>query len=1161
MRKKLLYGLIGFLGAFLGLLFIAPYAIDWNDHKAPLIRLVEEKTGYSLDVAGDIGIRLLPVPTIHVEDVTLGNVHQAAETPMMTLKLLRVQLALGPLLSGQIAARSLRFEEPVVHLQRFPDGSNNWTVVPAASDGTAPDPQDLHNQESGEMIPLAISDIHIKAGRLSYHDAADDVVTAQNIDLDMTVQSIRGPFSGDATWRINGDATWRINATPLALDFSADVVSFDQPFAVDLTMRLPDADGQAHLRGDVDFSDWVSADPDNPAARGLKFSGRSEISGSSLATTLAAMKAALDPRFADQSRSAIKDMADHPYQLKGDLVIDGDDLTVNDMAIQLADLQASGGMNARLRDDVEIDLAMAFGRLGLDAVLAMITQSAESVDADAGLENQEKAADGSADNGSLTLRANLVSPAVLYRGKPIRDVVADVVFSGDLVRLTGLRASSPGGGRVNLSAAVDLSATRPAVRGNIAFQSDNLRPDLQWLGVDVDVIPGDRLRNFAIEADLKGDSKNLQLTDIDFNIDQSQGKAAAIVALGERPGLGLSFAIDEIDVDAYRPKKTHDGQGVSWYGWVVNILFKDWLDIGFDANLRGQIGSLRVAGIPTRELSLDLSLDRESLAFKEVSFADLAGLKADISGRIDGSDALPKIDLSVRASGTDMAASLKRLGAKSSPLMQRLGAVKVNGHLAGGPNEVRYKGVVEAAGGQLTLDGVAKSLLISLKIDAGFEGRFPSFTTAAGMLFPGYRPAGGDLGPLVVTGRLSGHTRDLDFSSINAQLGSINLQAEGNLNRTQDRPHLRANINTGAVVLDPFLPAPPKAKRHGYRSSPFLIKTATGGVARNPRWSPVPYDLSALRNLSMDIALSGPSLRYGPYDITSPQMSVTGDGNLLRLAPVSGSLFGGTIGLEAAFDIAAVPHGQMMLNWRGVDVETALQQLGYGDRAQGLMDVTFDVSGTGASPAAFIPSLAGRGQVIIQNPVLRGFNLGAIGQRLNDARGVRGILDILGAATAGGHTDFKTIEGDFIINNGVIREEQIDVISDAGTGAIKAIIDLPRYALDVHSRFSLAAPADAPPLVATAQGPIDRPTYKWVTKGFEEYLVGRGVQSLLDEFLPGFSGQPESTQSTQEGAKTPPEKPSASSLSEKGNQPPPAGNIPVPNIEDELRNMLKELLP
>ena len=1105
-----------------------------------------------MHVAGDIGITFLPVPRVHVADVSLGDVPQAAETdpktPMMAFKLLSVQLALGPLFSGEIEAHSLHLEEPVIHLRRFADGSNNWTMLPdrspdpASPDGGMSDHQAVQGQESDveppstEMIPLALSDIHIEGGRLFYHDAVGGVLTLQDIDLDMTVQSMRGPFSGDATWDMN--------SVPLALDFAVDAVTFDQPFAIDLALRLTDADGQARLRGDYEFADggrW-------------KFSGRAGVSGSSLSKTLAAVATALDPSFSD--RPVVTDIAAHKYQLEGDLVVDGDDLTVNDMTIRFADLQASGGMNATLGDAVDIDLAVAFGRLDLDSMLEMVTPSAEPVGAGVSGADQEKQA-----GRAVTVRANLVSPAVLYRGKPIRDVVADMVFSNHSVRLKGLRAHSPGGGRAELSGALDLTVTPPVLRGNIAFQSDNLRPDLQWLGMDIDAIPGDRLRNFIIEARLKGDTKNLEFTDIDFNFDQSKGKAAAVIAVGERPGLGMSFNIDGIDVDAYRPKKTKDNQGMTGDGWGGDLLSKNWLDIGFDANLRGRLGSLRFGGMPVRELSLDLSFDHQSLVFKKVSFDDWSGIKADISGRIDGSGVLPKLDLSVTAASADIAGSLKRLGGTPSPLTQRLGAVTVNADLAGGLNEVRYEGMVDAGGGQLTLDGVVKSLMISPQIDADLEGRFPSFAATAGILFPGYRPAGDDLGPLVVTSRLAGDFQTLDFSPIKAQLGAINLQAEGALDLTQEMPHLRATINTGEVVLDPFLPVSPTTKRHGYRDppSPFLIKTGTAARNIARHWSRAPYDLSVLQNLSMDVALSGQSLRYGSYHITSPRVNVTGDGDLFRLAPVSGSLFGGTIGLEAALNVTSVPDIQMMLNWRGVDVGMALKHFGHPDRAQGALDLTLDVSGTGESPAALISSLEGRSQIIIQDPVLRGFNLAAIGQRLNDAQGVRGILDILGAASAGGQTDFETIESNFVINNGVISEEQIELVSDAGTGAVKALIDLPRYVLDVHTRFSLASPANAPPLVVMLQGPIDRPTYKWVTKGIEEYLVTRGVRSLLDEFLPGISGPSESKR----GPETPPGKPPVASPSGAGDQPglPPAGTSPLPDIKDELRNMLEQLLP
>ncbi len=1188
--------------------FIAPYVIDWNDYKASLVRVIEKQTGRSARVDGDIRITFLPIPTIHVEDVSLGNLPHATEPTMVTFSLLSARLALGSLLRGTIEAHALQLEEPVIHLQRFPDGSDNWTFTPhptlsdqgiqdpesgkddgSAGDTVAPardidhpdtdhpdtDHPDTASPALDPMIPLAISDIHIRDGRIFYHDPAGGVFALKDIDVDMAAHSIRGPFTGDATWSIH--------TVPVALNFEVDAVTLDQPFAIDLTMGLPDAGGQAQLRGSVDLSGSRSTGPQAPAY--LKFSGRTELTGPSLSSTVTTLMVVSG--FSGQNRPAFTPYADHMYEITGDLAVDGDDLTLNDMMIRFADFRASGGVNARLGDAPEIDLAVAFGRLDLDSFLEMISLPDDPVEVSATRDNQQTqsgggdAVDDKVVDDGVIVRANLISPAVLYRGKPIRDVVADVVFSGRLVRLGGLQAHFPGGGRFDLSGALDVSATPATLEGDIAFRSDNLRPDLQWLGLDVDAIPGDRLRNFSIEAHLKGDRENLEFSDINFRFDQSKGRAAAVIAAGERPGLGLSFNIDGIDMDAYRSQKSHDkkpavgdrlsGSGLSGDGLPGSglSLSGNWLDVGFDANMRGRIGSIRLGGFPARELSLDVSFDRESLTFREVSFDDFAGLKTVINGRIDGSDLLPKLNLSLNAISTDFGDSFKRLGGMPSSLMQRLGAVTVNADLAGGVNELRYDGTIQAGGGQLALDGVVRSLILSPKIEASLKAHFPSFVESAGLLFPGYRPAGGDLGSLRVAGQLAGDFETLNFSKVKAQLGSVALRGQGSLDLTQDTPHMRAEIDADEIILDPFFPDSPATRRQGSLDSPspLLIKTGTGGAARNTgsRWSRTPYNFSALRDLRMDIVLSGQSLGYGSYHVASPKVNVTSDGRLFRLAPVSGSLFGGAIGLEVDLAVDSVPHIQAMLSWQGADIGTALKHFGHADSATGALDLTLDLSGKGENTAALISSLKGQAQTIIRDPVLRGVDLAAIGQRLNDSRGVTGLLDVLRAASAGGHTSFETIEGNFVINNGVITGQPIELISDAGTGIIRSNVHLPRYVLDIDGQFSLASPANAPPLAAKMRGPLDRPTYQFVTKGIEEYLLKRGVDSLLDQFLPGFSGQPKSQSEPVKGGATgqPPPPQGASAPPSEENEPalPPAGRPSLPDIKDELLNVLDQLLP
>ena len=90
-------------------------------------------TGRDLVIDGDISLSLLPSPTLSVSGVRLANLPGGSSPDMARLKSLDVHVALVPLLSSKIRVTRVTLIEPVVLLERLPDGRANWQFVPPAN--------------------------------------------------------------------------------------------------------------------------------------------------------------------------------------------------------------------------------------------------------------------------------------------------------------------------------------------------------------------------------------------------------------------------------------------------------------------------------------------------------------------------------------------------------------------------------------------------------------------------------------------------------------------------------------------------------------------------------------------------------------------------------------------------------------------------------------------------------------------------------------------------------------------------------------------------------------------------------------------------------------------------------------------------------------------
>ena len=124
--KKSLIAVAVLIAALVATAFIAPAFIDWNDYKPEIAAQAKAATGRELNVDGDISLRLLPMPIITVEALRFANLPGAVTPDMAVVESLEVQVALGPLLGGEIEIRSVTLVEPVISLEVLPDGRRNW---------------------------------------------------------------------------------------------------------------------------------------------------------------------------------------------------------------------------------------------------------------------------------------------------------------------------------------------------------------------------------------------------------------------------------------------------------------------------------------------------------------------------------------------------------------------------------------------------------------------------------------------------------------------------------------------------------------------------------------------------------------------------------------------------------------------------------------------------------------------------------------------------------------------------------------------------------------------------------------------------------------------------------------------------------------------------
>ncbi|MGF1632033.1 MAG: AsmA family protein [Kiloniellaceae bacterium] len=130
---------------------------------------VKAATGRDLTVAGPVDLRVSLTPAIQLQDVRFANAPWGSRAEMVSIRRLEVEVALLPLLLGDVVVKRLVAVEPDILLETDAAGRGNW-VFDTAAVGAAPAPAEP--AAGGPVTMPDVQEFRIDGGLLRLVDAA-----------------------------------------------------------------------------------------------------------------------------------------------------------------------------------------------------------------------------------------------------------------------------------------------------------------------------------------------------------------------------------------------------------------------------------------------------------------------------------------------------------------------------------------------------------------------------------------------------------------------------------------------------------------------------------------------------------------------------------------------------------------------------------------------------------------------------------------------------------------------------------------------------------------------------------------------------------------------------------------------------------------------------
>jgi uncharacterized protein involved in outer membrane biogenesis len=1073
MAKTVLIGIGGLVLLLVAAILIVPSFIDWNGYKGEIAAQAKAATGRELSIGGDIRLAVLPAPALVANDVVLKNLAGAAAPNMVKLKTLEVRVAFGPLLKGDIEVDSIRLIEPLVELEVLADGRKNWDFstapsAPAPATASRPAAPAAQRQESGRLPNLRLDSLVIDRGLVTYRDSrAGTVEYLDNINAKASVGSLMGPFESSGRMTVHG--------IPVKFDAAVAKLSDASTAPFSLTLDVQPGSFKGQINGTV-----TSLDGD-PVVK-----AKAKIEGKDVATLLVAAQGA-----SGGAAGAQPGVLGQALTLDSEIEASAKAVQVKSLALRLGDIQAGGTANLDLGQKLSLIAKLTVPQVNADALMAMapVTRKVEPAAVDGtdgramapaparpapepqpGTETFVLPADL---NGAVSLTVE----AVTFKGDIIRDLRLNADLGGGAITVSQLSALFPGSSDLFVSGFVTADKGKPKFEGGVELTVNDTRGVMRWLGSPLPAeLPSDRLRKVTYKSGLALTGEQAQITGIDLRLDNSHVSGGVTVAFRQRPAFGADLTVDRFNLDGYmnlgggasgsaassapaasqaKPASSDANPASGVAGALSNLN-------SFDANVRLQMGELSLNRTPIKTVNVDATLYNGALQVRRLSVADLAGLSATLGGGIKGLNAIPSFDkLSVSAKSADIGRLFRFLGQTPPVNPAGLGAVALEAKVDGGlmaPTldlDLRAAGAKLAAKGKMDLLTLTPNGEFALRLGHGDLGQL-----LAALEIP-YRPSQ-KIGPIDLSTNAKAGLTGVTLDAISGKLGATTVAGAAAATWTGTKPFVTADLRLGDLAIDAFLPAQRRASVEP-SGRPGIVPVAwpapavgkapsqATDAALDKRWSTEPMDLSALGAVDADIKAKATSVVYDVYRLQNVDLAATLKDGLLKTDHLTGLLYGGPVKVDAEVASANRATLQANVSATGVDLAQLVRATG-GGGASGTMELAAVVESKGGSMADLVSALNGHGNVAMKKVEVAG---GAQGSALAGILGIVGSLNQLGGLTGGRTGQGADLTGSFKIDKGVVRSDDLKLVSGLGNGAVTATVDLPQWLIDAAGEVHL----------------------------------------------------------------------------------------------------------
>lgn len=601
MLGRILVTLGGLVVVALFVALFAPFFVDWTSFRQEFEDRSSRILGKKVTVHGAVSARLLPFPSLSMQDVTIGA--DVDGSPLVTIERFSLDAELAPLLSGEARIFDMRIEEPRARIRLLENGELDWLR------GSKP---------SLPARTVVLENLTITGGAVEFIDqqsGRNRLIT--DLDAKVSARTLAGPWSIEGHAVLDGEpgqftlqsAPPTAGSLPLRVHLAPEMRPVDINMDGALTLR----DGRPVYQGRFDamvkagMSEEQGNEEQTPAPR---IRGELEVTNDSIAI----------PNY----RLEVGDVAD-PYVVTGTGKLDTGarpefNLTAEGQQIDVAKLEAQGSAGKTSR----------VGAVSLKHRLDVVLRLATAIPIP-----------------NVPGKASLRLPAIVAGDTVFREIQFDVRPDASGWAIEKAVAVLPGKTHVEASGKLILGGS-PSFEGDLLVASTQPSGLATWLSGDVDpAIRQLRSAGLSASVNLTQNLQRFEKLELALGSDPLKGRMERDSSNNGETSLSIDLAGDVLNLDAAR-------------AITALVAGRDEADkvSAEKVAARLQLQTLVAMGVEAKQVDAILRYSGGRLEVERLNIGDLAGTTLRMTGSMAGKAESPEIKGRMTISTADPAGLL-----------------------------------------------------------------------------------------------------------------------------------------------------------------------------------------------------------------------------------------------------------------------------------------------------------------------------------------------------------------------------------------------------------------------------------------------------------------------------------------------------------------------